>query len=266
MGFDVSYHPISETELKEWYFGALEDDFKVDLLGAQHRIDPFYIEKYRGVIKAGREAAPDTSFDKTHAFFAAVVQGFFRNYFYTRGAAFSFLVDTDSSYQRFTKSWGDILGRELGQLAQNRIFENYCGGIYIPAEQVRLLIDEIDSNAELREQLLGIFADGNIDVFLKALDFAAKNDLGVLEATEVVSPDPLDLDKSQSYSNIYNCDKDGVLLYADITAKQIADAIAAEDGQSSLQQDAEGSGNGIGDSREAEVKKPGFLKRLFGFS
>jgi hypothetical protein len=263
MGFDVSYHPISEAELKDWYFSALEDDFKVDLLGAQYRIDPFYIEKYRGVIKAGRDAASDSYFDKTHAFFAAIVQGFFRSYFYTRGAAFSSLVDAAPSCQRFTKSWEDILGREIGQPVQNRIVENYCGGVYIPAEQVKLLLDEIGQDTGLRGQATEFFGDGTIEVFLKALDFAAKNDLGILEATEVITPDPLDLNKSQSYSNIYNCDKDGVLLYADTTARQIAEAIAAEE-----QQGTEPTDDALAqdkDEGDKAAQRPGFLKRLFGF-
>lgn len=47
----------------------------------------------------------------------------------------------------------------------------------------------------------------------------------VLEATEVVEPNPIAPNESTSYSNLYHCDRDGVYLYIDMAIRQIAQAM-----------------------------------------
>ncbi len=49
--------------------------------------------------------------------------------------------------------------------------------------------------------------------------------VGLLEATEVVELNPIDLNKSESFSNLFNCDTQGALIYAEIAAQQIGEAI-----------------------------------------
>ena len=52
-----------------------------------------------------------------------------------------------------------------------------------------------------------------------------RNCVGLLEATEVVEPNPISPNESTSYSNLYHCDRDGVYLYMDTVSRQIEDAI-----------------------------------------
>lgn len=252
MGFDVSYHPILESEIKEWYFDALEDDGVIDALAARHDIKDFYRDKYRSTIKAGRATKPDESFDTSHAFYAAVVQGFFRTYFYIRGGAYSFVIDENPDYARYTKPWPEILGREITQTVNNRITENYCGGVYIPVDQVAHLLADIESDARINACLkMGVFAGGTLEIFLKALRHAQSGGFGLLEATEVVEPNPLDLNSSKSYSNLFHCDREGPLLYAGIAARQIAEAMA----QSKVEE--------VKEAKEKETKTGGFFSNLF---
>lgn len=60
-----------------------------------------------------------------------------------------------------------------------------------------------------------------LPVFIKALQYAKENNLGLLEASEVVEPNPLDLNNSESYSNLLNCDTEGALIYEKIALKQL---------------------------------------------
>ena len=62
-------------------------------LAAQHGMEDFYAEKYLDTLRVGAETESDELFDKSHGFYIAVIQGFFRDYYYTRGSAFSFLVE-----------------------------------------------------------------------------------------------------------------------------------------------------------------------------
>ena len=54
---------------------------------------------------------------------------------------------------------------------------------------------------------------------------ARELEVGLLEATEVVEPNPIDLNRSESFSNLFNCDTQGALIYAEIAAQQIGEAI-----------------------------------------
>ena len=55
--------------------------------------------------------------------------------------------------------------------------------------------------------------------------------VGLLEATEVVEPNPIRPNESTSYSNLYHCDRDGVYLYMDAVRKQLEDVIRRSEGQ-----------------------------------
>lgn len=97
MGYDVSFHPITPTEMKAWYFTPLEwvkqgKETKVLELTSISGMEDFYAEKYLNTLKVGAATENTELFDKSHRFFIAVIQSFFKDYYYTRGSAFSFLV------------------------------------------------------------------------------------------------------------------------------------------------------------------------------
>ena len=113
MGYDVSFHPISPEEMREWYFTPLTwiqqgQEEKVLALAAQHGMEDFYAEKYLNTLRVGAETESNELFDKSHGFYIAVIQGFFRDYYYTRGIAFSFLVEQKPEYARYFTSWEQI--------------------------------------------------------------------------------------------------------------------------------------------------------------
>lgn len=67
----------------------------------------------------------------------------------------------------------------------------------------------------------------------KVLALAAAEELGagLLEATEVVEPDPIQPNESTCYSNLYHCDKDGVTLYIDTVSRQLENVFREIEGQ-----------------------------------
>ncbi|MDR1019159.1 MAG: hypothetical protein LBL73_00240 [Synergistaceae bacterium] len=179
-----------------------------------------------------------------------MVQGFFRTFYYARGAAFSFLIEEKPEYGGYTEGWRSILGRDIANPVENIIIENYCGGVYIPAEQVIRLLLDYEGDPEIRRDIDGVFGGGFHRIFLKALNAAKELGSGLLEATEVIEPDPINLNASACYSNLFHCDTEGPLLFADIAARQIAETIAASE-----KTDAE---------KEPAQKKKGFFQKLFG--
>lgn len=242
MGFDVTWHPISQVEMHQWYFDRLEEARRGDYVTAmrianQYRIgqaagDQEYCRRaYRGMLEQGAQMKPGDPFDKTHSFILAMVQGMFRTYYYTRGGIYSALAEMMPEMAEYTLPFQEILSSRLRAgigvgTIRNRIFENYCGGVYIPEKQVPLLLADYEAG-RVEEQLKQCFGN-TLPVFLKALLHAKREGLGLLEATDVVQPDPLNLEATTCRSYLTNCDLDGVKLYAERARHQLEQAVKAE--------------------------------------
>lgn len=220
MGWDISYHPISEKQMNHWYFDVLDDPSLVKKLSAEHKIEEVYQDKYAQTIEAGLDVDEDDIFDETHGYYVAVVQGFFDTFFYTRGSALSF--SEEGLLQTYFKSWDDIVPEEkLTHEVHHEIRDNYSSGVYIPADKVVELLDDYENDNDIKNELDNLFSHERIKVFLKALRYAKERNLGILEATEVMEPNPMDLNESGCYSNLYNCDTEGPLLFQEAVQKQI---------------------------------------------
>lgn len=233
MGYDVSFHPISPDEIQEWYFTPLTwiqqgQEEKVLALAAQYGIEDFYAQKYLDTLRVGAETESNELFDKSHGFYIAVIQGFFREYYYTRGSAFSFLAEEKPDYARYFTPWAQVVPTAFPNPAENRIVENYCSGVYLSPDQVMQLLKDMEQDPKVCEDLERIWSNGQIAVLKKALSAAAELGAGLLEATEVVEPNPIYPNESSSYSNLYHCDRNGVYLYMDLTMQQLAQAMEKE--------------------------------------
>jgi hypothetical protein len=90
-----------------------------------------------------------------------------------------------------------------------------------------------------------VFSRGRLAVFWKAVDEAVENGLGLVEASEVVEPNPLDLNASRSLTNLFNCHLDGPMLYQQSAMEQLSQAMETA-------------------PAAAPEKKSGFFSRLFG--
>ena len=262
MGWDISYHPISEKQINEWYFNVLDNQDLIEKLASENNIEDFYKEKYADTIKVGLETKDDAVFDINHGYYVAVVQGFFQKYFYTRGAALSF--SETPLLQKYFKNWSDIIpNNKLTKNVNNRIINNYCSGVYIPENKVIELINDYNNDPEIKKEIDHLFSHNRINEFLKALNFAKDNNLGLLEATEVVEPNPIDLNDSSCYSNLFNCDPGGALLYQQTAMEQFAEIEKRQNlPKGEIASKAKYEVTNIAPIKKKE--KVGFWKKLFG--
>ena len=233
MGYDISYHAIGKDEISQWYFKPLKlaqkGDFEaIAQIAREAGMDEFYVKKYADGFRSALQYGTQGIFNKTHGFHIAVAQGYFREYFYARGTAFSFLAEQSSKFKSYISDWREVLPAEFlaefsGEI-HNEIVENYCCGAYLSAASVQKLLRDYEADGEIKSAVDGFYAQ-NLPVFLKALNLARELEVGLLEATEVVEPNPIDLNRSESFSNLFNCDTQGALIYAEIAAQQIGEAI-----------------------------------------
>ena len=149
----------------------------------------------------------------------------FSGCYYTRGSAFSFLVEEKPGYARYFTPWAQVTPTIFPNPAEDRIIENYCSGVYLSPKQVTQLLEDMEQDPNVLEDLEGLWSNGQLAVLKKALTAAAELGVGLLEATEVVEPDPIRPNESTSYSDLYHCDRDGVFLYIDAVCDQLADAM-----------------------------------------
>ncbi len=266
MGFDISYHPISRDEMYEWYFNRLaevkEGDFSgIEAVAKKYGMDDFYLKKYKDTMHIAANTTGIEPFDKTHSYNLAVVQGFFRTFYYTRGTAFTFLIQQNEEMSAYTAGFSEILSQKIENPIHNRIIENYCGGVYIPCESVSKLLADYQSG--IVKEVLDDFFEQNLPPFLKALTFAKEHQLGLLEATEVVEVNPISLNETVCYSNLMNCDRDGAYIYAE-TAKMQIEAFAKAQNMD-VQEVMENAVYKKTSPGEADKKvKKGLWKKLFG--
>ena len=213
MGYDITFHPISEAQIDAWYFSLLDslakgDTSRLEAVAEDAGMDPFYINKYRDLMKYAAGTPPSERFETTHGFYMAVVQGFFRKHYYVRGTAVSFMAEEYPMMERYITPWKDILPEGILPPAQQGIVENYSAGVYLSAEQVKELLSDYEGNKEVREA---------VD------DYFMENGAVLLEATDVVEVEPLDLKKTTSYSDLNQCDPEGAFIYQKVARAQISE-------------------------------------------
>jgi hypothetical protein len=224
VGWDITYHPVGAEEIRSIYFNGLNDQDHYKSLISQFGIDDFYAEQLRIRFEEARNIERDTPFNKGHAFYVAIISGFLRKHHYLRGAAFSFLANSEVM-SRYIGDWEALVPEEYRtQTFDNCLTENYCGGIFLPNESLRALRKDYESDAQVRAKIDETFSHGRLDVFWKAVDNAIENGLGLVEASEVVEPNPFNLNATRSLTNLLNCHPDGALLYQESAMQQMAEA------------------------------------------
>jgi hypothetical protein len=227
MGWDISYHPLGENDVSELYFAALDNPQAAQQLAAQAGLGEEDTEHLALRLDEARSLPPDTPFNSGHAFYVAIVTGFLRPHHYIRGGAFSFLAD-DPVMARYIGDWRTLVpaAYRQGQF-DNVLTHNYCAGVYLPYASLQALRRDADSDPHVRAMLEQRFSDGRLAVFWQAVDAALAQGMGLMEASEVVEPNPLDLNASRSRSRLLNCQPDGALLYAEAALAQLGDALAS---------------------------------------
>ena len=163
----------------------------IDRLAEKHG---FLAENYRHYIQSVKkhitDCEPDASFESVHGLMIAVCQGLMRRFDYFRGCLFTNLVEEDSRFKKYVQSFAEFVPDKYKSMRfAGGIEENWCGGVFIPPEAVVPLIRDIENDPSIHEAVLKNFGnEEELNHFLNLLRYAAGNNLGILEATEVVFP------------------------------------------------------------------------------
>jgi hypothetical protein len=224
MDYSVSYHPISQAQMNEWYFDVFEDigaaaDLKLRVPKEQLKehtlesVEAYYMDKYTDMIKRSRELEY-TSFNKWHAYFIAIVQGFFEKFYFVQGSALSAIHD-EEFHKTYVTPWEEVVPADYIEdlEASTKLEGPFSGGAYMSPEQVKQLLHDYKNDEYIKELLEGQFVGKKIDVFLAALNYASENNQGMVEAAKVIEQSEEVFEEPSCYSNLFNCDVISAAVY-----------------------------------------------------
>lgn len=183
----ISYHPISENEIHNWYynldFTLISDDVNYNMIKTARadNMDDESLKKYIKTMKKAVKTETNAVFDTTHGFYIAKIQTYFRQSFIVN-ASFSKLIEGKEYFKAYTKSWELIL-ESVGEFTflNNLTIDTPSSGIYIPAEKVVELLQDYNGNATVKKDI-DVFFGTDTKAFIESLNYAKKNNSGILEA------------------------------------------------------------------------------------
>lgn len=235
MDFSISYHPISQEQMKEWYFNVFEDIGAAETLKLRipkeqlkkhtlEELEAYYKDKYITIMKRSRELDYD-NFNKWHAYFIAIAQGFFEKFYFVHGSAISSIIDP-AFHDTYVTAWEEIIPSDyIENLSVSKKLNGaFSAGAYISPEQVKQLLSDYANDNAIKDLLDEQFTDRKIEVLLAALNYASENDQGLLEATKVIEQSTELFEEPSCFSNVFNCDVMSAAVYTSNLAKQF-DAI-----------------------------------------
>ena len=210
---NISYHPINEKEINEWYcdlkFESILNQVYYEIVknGRRFNLNDEELKSYVEIMKMSAvNAQSKANFDEAHGYNVALVQGLFRKYFFLKDFSFSKLIEEKSYFERYTKSWEEITLNKIEQKINNSISGEKSGGVFIPFNKVVELLQDLRVKGSVQDDLNNYFGD-HIELFVSVLEFAKSNNLGLLEASGIISKEILNAENEVNEIVINNCDE-----------------------------------------------------------
>jgi len=197
MGFDVTFHPVSESQLQRYLADVLADHSVAEQRAAELAPDP----KERDVILKLYNAMPNWVKERipianSFAMGAAIIAGFLHPYWYARGTAFTFLaeerlpemVDVFVPLGKVIPALGGLPDRSRGMIRGN---ESASG--LIPADGIKKASELLESLGQRRGRgglslLETVVDEEGLSSLRAVLEYCSANNLGMIEASDVVVP------------------------------------------------------------------------------
>ena len=163
----------------------------------------------------------------------------------------AFLAEEYGEFKRYLSDISGVIPPEIKAKFTGEFDGNYSSGAFISAANLAKFWQDYNADENIKQKTDNFYAQ-NLPAFLSAVKFSVENGYGLFEATDVIMPNPLDLNKSECYSNLFNCDPQGAFIYADTAAQQLSEAMKLDKKKNES------------DKNESSGGFFGAIKRLFG--
>ena len=209
MGYDVTFHPVSAADAQYFVFDVMEKPSLAEERAAQISTNPEMRKKVPGLYedmlawrnpKTWRE---DVGFGAVVGYFTAIFVGFLHPHWYARQAAITWLGKYEPFILSLFLSWRSVADGYVSRLPDDSagiLGLNYTGSGYIPPVDVPKLDAIVRDMMVVRENrpyfdkladptvspIHHIFDSDGLAALLHAIEYAEKEGLGLMEASEVV--------------------------------------------------------------------------------
>ena len=198
MGHDITFHPVRVSDLRRFVFEVAADpgvgaeraaELGTDDLDVSQILDLYgHFPSWNLNVQSGQ-----ASVNQTFAFACAAVAGYRHPFWFTRGAAVGFLEDLAPELAQLFESVSSCCEPlELPPSSPLLSGNNTAGGV-LPLRhfgQLREILEKLGNRPGdwATDTLHDVFGDTGLDALDRALNYAAENDLDLIEASEIVIP------------------------------------------------------------------------------
>lgn len=215
MSLDVTYHPFAAAEVRDVYFDGLADAHALlPRLAERFGLAAEQLQGLQTCFDEARTFPADALFNRTHGMMMAIVAGYLRPYWYLRGGAFSFLLEDAPVFADYITDWRSLTPDWVRHADSPGLAGHHSCGVFIDRDGLRRLRADHAAGGTVAHHLDTVFSDGRLDVFWKAADYAIAEGLGLIEAVDVLIPNPFDVKDVRCGSWLANCNGEGAMLYA----------------------------------------------------
>lgn len=188
MGYDITFHPVSEKELRYYFFDVVENHDLAEVRAHELAKSEYDYEWLLGIYNNFPDwLHSQEEIEPTFAYAAAAVAGFIHPYWYLRGQALTFL-DTKHPIVSLFVPLTELGGPKLASLGPEAtiISRNYSASGYLPhnrLDELQQLLSE--SDVEVSE----IFSERGKESLQVTIKYAKENGLGFIEASDICTID-----------------------------------------------------------------------------
>ncbi|WP_165443458.1 hypothetical protein [Olsenella sp. Marseille-P4559] len=237
MGLDVTYHPIDPA----WAEGAF-----LSLVPAARARDLSHARQLAADAGLGQDARdlylsllsaaaswddPAAPFEAGWGYALCAAQTCFGPYWYTRGSSLTGFLGAPGAPAGLAADLGGepALSHLPPNPREGRITQNYRSGAWLPPASVGRLLSLLGSDPAVSSAFRAAFPGGQSEVVGSALGWAREHGCGLMEAADLVVPDPVDPRGTEATCWLPNLDLAGVRLYAAEAERQLRGAGAPYD-------------------------------------
>ena len=194
MGYDITFHPVGLNELEKYVASIAVDTTRIEAAVAEAKIGEAdrkaMVGHLSNLVKWNSSDPSTIDFGKCFGMLSASVSGYLHPYWYARGQALSFWIETKRPLTARPRSLASLFPKAFSRFSDGSggvIGGNYsASGFFEP--QTLPEIREIIINGKSENAGFGGFDDEGREALGYALDYAESNGLGLIEASDIVVP------------------------------------------------------------------------------
>ncbi len=198
MGYDVTYHSISNQELEYYVFDVLRTPELAQSRAEEITEDPVRQEElctlysnallfwYQNNRDSDDNPIDHTNFNATYNLGVAALSGYLHPYWYSRDGALTFFAGDNAEVFDFFSGYSTLEDSPLShydELGNHLFTTNYtASGMARDIPRLKRWVDEH------KEKLLQGFEKDGFESLQLAIEYCEKNDLFLIEACDIVVP------------------------------------------------------------------------------